>query len=79
MKTAVVFAVVLAALAAACEAGASGIVDRNASGVGLAADTDGQAMVSYRAHGRVFHVRVWGAINARHPTTTRPQVKFRMD
>ena len=79
MRAAVVFTVVLAALAAADGAGASEIIDRNASAVRLSVDTNGQALVSYRAHGRTLHVRAWGAVDARHPTTARPQVRFRKD
>ena len=36
-------------------------------------------MVTYTAGGRVMHVRVWGAVNARQPTKSRPQVRFRKD
>ncbi len=41
---------------------------------------NGQALVTYnKAGGRVMHVRAWGAIDARQPTTSRPQVRFRKD
>jgi hypothetical protein len=79
MKAAVVFSATLVALAAAGGAQASEIIDRNARNVRLAVDAQGHAMVSYSARGRMHHVRVWGAINARHPTTERPQVRFRKD
>ena len=37
-------------------------------------------MVTYRADGRVACMSVaWGAVDARHPTTSRPQVRFRKD
>jgi hypothetical protein len=80
MKAAVVFATLLAGvLALAGGAGASEIIDRNAQNVRLAVNTQGQALVTYRAQGRVHHVRAWGAINARHPSQSRPQVRFRKD
>jgi hypothetical protein len=79
MKAAVVFAAIVVALSAAGAARASEIIDRNAQNVRLAVDARGQALVTYRARGRVHHVRAWGAANARHPTTARPQVRFRKD
>ena len=60
-------------------ASASEIIDRNARDVRLAVDANGQAMVTYTAGGRVQHVRVWGAVNARHPSKAVPQVRFRKD
>jgi hypothetical protein len=60
-------------------ASASEIIDRNARNVRLAVDASGQAMVTYKAGGRVMHVRAWGAVNARQPTKSRPQVRFRKD
>jgi hypothetical protein len=60
-------------------ASASGIIDRNARNVRLGVDASGQAMVTYKVGGRVMHVRAWGAVNARHPTKGRPQVRFRKD
>jgi hypothetical protein len=60
-------------------ASASEIIDRNARNVSLGVDASGQAMVTYSARGSVHHVRVWGAVNARHPSTSVPQVRFRKD
>ena len=60
-------------------ASASEIIDRNARDVRLAVDANGQAMVTYTAGARVQHVRVWGAVNARHPSKAVPQVRFRKD
>ena len=73
---------VLAAIAAAVlapSASASQLIDRNANGVRLKVSPDGKAMLSYRAHGRSWDVLAWGAVNARHPTTVRKQVQFRLD
>ncbi len=58
---------------------ASELIDRNATGVRLAVNAQGQALVSYRAAGRVRNVLAWGAVNAVAPTQSRPQVKFRLD
>jgi hypothetical protein len=79
MKAAVVFAAIVAAVSVGGAAQASEIIDRNARGVRLAVDPRGQALISYSARGRTHHVRAWGAINARHPTRGRPQVRFRKD
>ena len=79
MKAAVVFTAALVALAGAGSAQASAIIDRNAQHVRLAVDGNGQALISYEAHGQVMHVRAWGAINARQPTSAVAQVRFRKD
>ena len=68
---------IAAALPAA--AGASKLIDRNATDLKLAVNKQGQALLNYRARGRVTHVLAWGAINALAPTTSRPQVKFKVD
>jgi hypothetical protein len=66
-------------LLSAQTAAASEIIDRNAQNVRLAVDARGQALVSYTSGGRMMHVRAWGAVDARQPTTSRPQVSFRKD
>jgi hypothetical protein len=72
--TAVTLALSLTGVASGSE-----IVDRNAQNVRLSVDGNGRALVSYRAHGRAMHVLVWGAIDARQPSSERPQVAFRKD
>lgn len=79
MKAAVLIAAAFALLSAAPAARASEIIDRNAQNVSLGVNSSGQALVTYRVGGRVMHVRAWGAVNARHPTKSRPQVAFRKD
>jgi hypothetical protein len=80
MKTAVFFtAAMLLALSAAEAANASEIIDRNAQSVRLAVDASGRALTSYRVRGRVMHVLAWGAVDARQPTSGKPQVRFRKD
>jgi hypothetical protein len=66
-------------LLSAPTASASEIIDRDAQNVTLGVDASGQALVSYNVRGRAMHVRAWGAINARQPTLTRPQVSFAKD
>jgi hypothetical protein len=72
--TAVVFALSVAGVASGSE-----IIDRDAHNARLSVDGSGRALVSYRAHGRLMHVLVWGAIDARQPTSGRAQVAFRKD
>ena len=57
---------------------ASERLDVNASGVRLAVN-GGTALVTYRARGRAVHALVWGAVNARPPSRTEKQVRFRFD
>jgi hypothetical protein len=77
-RFALAFAAALA-LVAATGASASQLIDRNATGVRLAANAKGEALLTYRARGGWQHVRVWGAVNARPPQTGRPQVRLRVD
>ena len=77
----VVLAVLSAAVAAAVAptAGASQLIDRNTQSVKLAVNGRGEAMLTYRAAGRLRHVLAWGAVNAIAPTRSRPQVAFKLD
>jgi hypothetical protein len=67
------------ALACSGTASASQLIDRNAAGVRLAVNARGEALVTYRAEGRLQHVLAWGAVDALHPTSGRAQVRFRKD
>jgi hypothetical protein len=69
----------VAALVAATGATASQLIDRNATGVRLAANSKGEALLTYQARGSLHHVRVWGGVNARPPVAGRPQVRLAMD
>jgi hypothetical protein len=60
-------------------ASASELIDRNATGVKLAVNAKGQAMLTYRARGRVWHVLAWNAVNAKPPAAARPQLAFKLD
>jgi hypothetical protein len=66
-------------LVPASGASASQLIDRNATGVRIAANGKGEALITYRAHGQFRHVVAWGAVDARHPTSGRPQVRFKWD
>src|ERR687885_2680546 len=74
--------VAVAAVGAAClpaAAGASQLIDRNARDVRLAVNGKGEALVTYRAGGRLRRVLAWGAVNARFPNGALPQMRFRKD
>src|SRR5919204_5425270 len=69
------------ALTAAGTAQGSQLIARNASGIRLAVNSRGVAMVTYRDRSRVLHMLARGAVNARvrPPRAGVPQVKFRLD
>jgi hypothetical protein len=77
-RFAAIGALVMGAVAAT-PAPASQLIDRNPSGVRLAVNTKSEALLTYRAHGATQHVLVWGAVDARQPTSGKPQVRFRKD
>jgi hypothetical protein len=80
MRRLVVFSLLVGLAAAlASTAGASQLIDRNATGVKLAVNAKGEALITYRAHGAVKHVLAWNALNAIAPTRARPQVAFKLD
>ncbi|MBA2474995.1 MAG: hypothetical protein H0V40_03440 [Actinobacteria bacterium] len=70
---------VLALAALSGEARGSELIDRNAQGVKLAVNAQGQALLTFRARGRTWHVLAWGAVDAIAPTQARKQVKFKLD
>jgi hypothetical protein len=54
--------------------------DLNVTNLSLAVNTKGEALLTYtRENGKLRHVLVWGAVNARTPDPDVPQVKFRSD
>jgi len=71
--------VALAALVGAPSALATEKVTDNASNVVLKVDNAGHAVVYFTRAGRRQHPVVWGAINARDPNRSVPQVSFRVD
>jgi hypothetical protein len=60
-------------------AGASQLIDRNASGIKLAVNGQGEALVTYTAGGKLKHVLAWGAVNAIKPTADAKQVALNLD
>ncbi len=70
--------VVLAAMFAST-ANASQLIDRNAKNITLAVNSKGEALITYRADGKLKHVLAWGGLNAIAPTRSRPQVAFKLD
>src|SRR5262249_17027245 len=67
------------AVALAPVAGASQLIDRNASDVRLLVNAKGEALISYRSHGREKHVLAWGALNAVASAPGAKQVAFKLD
>ena len=61
-------------------AGSQLLGDQNVSGVSLAVNDKGEALITYtRVGGQVRHVLAWGAVNALAPSQEVPQVRFRFD
>jgi hypothetical protein len=60
-------------------AGASQLIDRNATGVKLAVNDKGEAMVTYKSGGKLRHVLAWGAVDAIAPSPAKKQVAFDLD
>jgi hypothetical protein len=71
-------AVLLAAVAVPF-AGASQLIDRNATGVQLSVNAKGEALLVYRKGGKLKRVLAWGAVDAVAPTVDANQTEFRLD
>src|SRR3954447_9218888 len=78
-RLAVLLVTVTAALVSSGGAGASQLIDRDATGTKLAVNAKGEALLTYRAAGKLKHILVWGAVDARHPDSGQPQVRFKKD
>jgi hypothetical protein len=74
----VLLSVLLVSVFFAAPAFASAIVGRNVTRARLSIDRQGRGHVSYRLGGRRKMLVAWGAINARTPNRTVPQVKFQI-
>ena len=77
-RTLALLSVAVATVVAAPVAHASQLIARNATHVQLRVN-EKQALVSFRSGASAHRVLLWGAVNARPPQTTRPQVKFRLN
>jgi hypothetical protein len=69
----------LLAVVTASPAHASELIDRNASGVALAVNDKGEALLTYQAGGKIKRVLAWGAVNAIPPTRGKKQLEFQLD
>ncbi len=67
------------ALAAVPVARPSEQVAVNATGISLAVNGKGEALVTYTAGGTKKHLLVWGAVNAKPPKKGGQQVAFKLD
>ncbi|HZT54560.1 MAG TPA: hypothetical protein VE995_09270 [Gaiellaceae bacterium] len=72
-----ILAAALVAVVGAPLASASFLVDRNVSAVSLRI-ADGRAIVDYSDAGHARHAILWGAIGARQPNPSSPQVEFKV-
>jgi hypothetical protein len=77
-RSLVLLALVVVAAVAAAPVSASQLISRDVSRPTLTIDRHGVAHISYFRSGLRKTVAAWGAINARAPSRTRPQVKFRI-
>src|SRR5262245_5380415 len=71
--------VLLAALALPAASHASELIARDAKDVTLRVTSGGQAVVTYRAKGRLWTLLAWGGINARPATEGGTQIGFKLD
>jgi hypothetical protein len=67
------------AIGCAGSASAAQLIDRDATGVRLSANAKGEALLTYRSHGVLKHVLLWGAVNALAPAPGATQVHFQVD
>ena len=81
MRLAVLLAALTATVALAAPAsGSEPLQDPNVTLLSMKVNAKGEALLTYRrADGSLRHVLAWGAINARAPSETTPQVRFRWD
>jgi hypothetical protein len=79
LRIAITATALLAAAVCTGTAGASQLVTRNASNVSLQTNGKKEALITATVGGKVQHILVWGAINARPPTRGVKQVSFNLD
>jgi hypothetical protein len=79
VRRGLLFFAVPCALVAASPAAASKLIDENATGITLAVNAKGEALVTYSAKGRQKRVLLWGAVDARPPSRGQKQVEFSID
>jgi hypothetical protein len=69
----------VAALSAVATASAAQLIDRDATGVKIAVNRNGEALVTYHAAGKLKRVLAWGAMGAKVPARGGKQEKFKLD
>jgi hypothetical protein len=69
---------VIAGLVLVPAAPGSELIARNASGARLQVDGQGRAAITFRSEGQVRTLVAWGAVNARPPSPSQPQVAFKL-
>ncbi|MFN0153517.1 MAG: hypothetical protein ACKVUT_03985 [Gaiella sp.] len=79
MRRASLIGVLVAAIALPGAAQGSELIARDATKIRLRVDRTGQALVEYTVGRTRVHLLARGAINARHPSRSRPQVAFKLD
>jgi hypothetical protein len=79
MRRLILLAAIVTGVSAVPAAYGSQIIDRNTSAVELAVNAQGEALVTYKAGGKLKHVLAWDAMNAIPSTRARPQVAFELD
>jgi hypothetical protein len=79
MRTLILGACLVLAAALTPVAMGSQLIDRNATHVTLQVNAKGEALLTYKAGGKLKRVLAWGAINAIPPNKAKPQVKFQID
>jgi hypothetical protein len=80
MKALALLGAVAALVLAPSAAGSEPLGDLNVRGLTLAVNGSGKALLTYRREdGRLRHVLAWGAVDARPPSASVPQVAFRLD
>jgi hypothetical protein len=79
MKIIPLLALVVVVSAFAQSAFGAQLIDRNAAGVKITANSKGEALLTYTKGGVVKHILIWGAENARVPAAGGKQVKFSLD
>jgi len=80
LRALVSFGITLAVFAAVpALASASQLIARNTSSERLAVSSDGKALLTYHAQGKLQRVLVWGAVNARPPSESARATEFRVD
>jgi hypothetical protein len=79
VKILALLAVILGAAFLTGSAFGAQLIDRNATGVKIAINAKGEALVTYHAAGKLKRVLVWGAMGAEVPTRGGKQEKFKLD